>query len=126
MVKVAILKLTCKRYNVANGICKVQGNALVTPFFTFVLDYNSFQQTAKWIDDVRTERGSDVIIMLVGNKTDLSDKRLEPIILALVFILFVFHNYHISYSVLAILSISVLTKAVLLLVVRVTFHNGWL
>ena len=112
MVKVAILKLTCKRYNVANGIFKVQGNAMVTPFFTFVLDYNSFQQTAKWIDDVRTERGSDVIIMLVGNKTDLSDKRLESIILALVFILFVFHNYHISYSVLAILSISVLTKAV--------------
>ncbi|GAA56637.1 Ras-related protein Rab-6.2 [Clonorchis sinensis] len=35
----------------------------------------SFQQTAKWIDDVRNERGSDVIIMLVGNKTDLSDKR---------------------------------------------------
>ncbi|NWW12850.1 RAB6B protein, partial [Oreocharis arfaki] len=30
---------------------------------------NSFQQTSKWIDDVRTERGSDVIIMLVGNKT---------------------------------------------------------
>lgn len=24
---------------------------------------------------MRTERGSDVIIMLVGNKTDLSDKR---------------------------------------------------
>lgn len=38
-------------------------------------DANSFQQTSKWIDDVRTERGSDVIIMLVGNKTDLSDKR---------------------------------------------------
>ena len=38
-------------------------------------DYNSFQQTSKWIDDVRTERGTDVIIMLVGNKTDLSDKR---------------------------------------------------
>nr|XP_021518928.1 ras-related protein Rab-6B-like [Meriones unguiculatus] len=36
---------------------------------------NSFQQTSKWIDDVRTERGSDVIIMLVGNKTDLADKR---------------------------------------------------
>ena len=34
-----------------------------------------FHQTSKWIDDVRTERGSDVIIMLVGNKTDLSDKR---------------------------------------------------
>jgi GTPase SAR1 family protein len=35
-------------------------------------------QTSKWIDDVRTERGSDVIIMLVGNKTDLSDKRQVP------------------------------------------------
>lgn len=39
------------------------------------IDANSFHQTSKWIDDVRTERGSDVIIMLVGNKTDLSDKR---------------------------------------------------
>lgn len=39
-------------------------------------DANSFQQTSKWIDDVRTERGGDVIIMLVGNKTDLTDKRL--------------------------------------------------
>lgn len=46
-------------------------------FFLFFLetDANSFHQTSKWIDDVRTERGSDVIIMLVGNKTDLSDKR---------------------------------------------------
>jgi len=40
-----------------------------------ITNANSFQQTSKWIDDVRTERGSDVIIMLVGNKTDLSDKR---------------------------------------------------
>ena len=32
-------------------------------------------RTSKWIDDVRTERGQDVIIMLVGNKTDLADKR---------------------------------------------------
>nr|XP_009665157.1 PREDICTED: ras-related protein Rab-6B isoform X1 [Struthio camelus australis] len=40
-----------------------------------ITNLNSFQQTAKWIDDVRTERGSDVIIMLVGNKTDLADKR---------------------------------------------------
>lgn len=47
----------------------------LTHLITLFLDYNSFQQTAKWIDDVRTERGSDVIIMLVGNKTDLSDKR---------------------------------------------------
>lgn len=43
--------------------------------FAYFLDANSFQQTSKWIDDVRTERGTDVIIMLVGNKTDLSDKR---------------------------------------------------
>lgn len=40
-----------------------------------LVDANSFHQTSKWIDDVRTERGTDVIIMLVGNKTDLSDKR---------------------------------------------------
>ncbi|XP_053298357.1 ras-related protein Rab-6A isoform X4 [Limanda limanda] len=40
-----------------------------------ITNVNSFQQTTKWIDDVRTERGGDVIIMLVGNKTDLADKR---------------------------------------------------
>jgi len=39
------------------------------------VDASSFQQTSKWIDDVRAERGPDVIIMLVGNKTDLADKR---------------------------------------------------
>lgn len=31
--------------------------------------------TSKWIDDVRAERGDDVIIVLVGNKSDLSEKR---------------------------------------------------
>lgn len=40
-----------------------------------ITNTNSFQQTNKWIDDVRAERGTDVIIMLVGNKTDLADKR---------------------------------------------------
>ncbi|KAL8967370.1 MAG: hypothetical protein Q9197_005461 [Variospora fuerteventurae] len=35
----------------------------------------SFQNTRKWVDDVRGERGNDVIIVLVGNKTDLGDKR---------------------------------------------------
>jgi len=40
-----------------------------------ITNRKSFDNTAKWIDDVRTERGSDVIIMLVGNKTDLADKR---------------------------------------------------
>lgn len=35
----------------------------------------SFLNTSKWIDDVRSERGKDVIIALVGNKTDFSDRR---------------------------------------------------
>ncbi|KAF1799138.1 ras family-domain-containing protein [Mucor lusitanicus] len=35
----------------------------------------SFQNTSKWIEDVRAERGAEVIIVLVGNKTDLNDKR---------------------------------------------------
>lgn len=36
---------------------------------------SSFGNVDKWIADVYTERGSDVVIMLVGNKTDLADKR---------------------------------------------------
>nr|VDD34164.1 unnamed protein product [Brassica oleracea] len=40
-----------------------------------VANRQSFLNTSKWIEDVRTERGSDVIIVLVGNKTDLVDKR---------------------------------------------------
>merc|ERR1719437_147567 len=35
----------------------------------------SFNNTSKWIEDVRSERGSDVVIVLVGNKTDLADRR---------------------------------------------------
>ncbi|KAI8387960.1 ras-related protein rab-like protein-6A [Radiomyces spectabilis] len=35
----------------------------------------SFANTTKWIDDVRAERGDEVIIVLVGNKSDLSEKR---------------------------------------------------
>ncbi|OBZ86443.1 Ras-related protein Rab6 [Choanephora cucurbitarum] len=35
----------------------------------------SFMNTSKWIDDVRAERGEEVIIVLVGNKSDLNDKR---------------------------------------------------
>jgi Ras-related protein Rab-6A len=38
-------------------------------------DRQSFLNTARWVEEVRSERGSDVIIMLVGNKTDLVDKR---------------------------------------------------
>ncbi|MCO5548707.1 hypothetical protein L7F22_002166 [Adiantum nelumboides] len=40
-----------------------------------VANRQSFLNTARWVEEVRTERGSDVIIMLVGNKTDLVDKR---------------------------------------------------
>lgn len=39
------------------------------------VDAKTFDQTRRWVDDVRSERGNDVIIVLVGNKTDLSDKR---------------------------------------------------
>ena len=35
----------------------------------------TFLNTARWIEEVRTERGNDVIVVLVGNKTDLVDKR---------------------------------------------------
>lgn len=35
----------------------------------------SYLNTGKWIEDIRQERGEDVVIMLVGNKTDLADRR---------------------------------------------------
>ena len=41
-------------------------------------DRQSFLNTPKWIEEVRTERGDDVIIVLVGNKTDLAEKRCDP------------------------------------------------
>lgn len=46
---------------------------LVTRF----ADRQTFLNIPKWIDDVHRERGGsgDVIIVLVGNKTDLVDKR---------------------------------------------------
>lgn len=40
-----------------------------------ITNVNSFEQVTRWIEDVRAERGKDVIIVLVGNKTDLADKR---------------------------------------------------
>lgn len=42
-----------------------------------VTSLKTFQQTKKWIDDVRGERGNDVIVVLVGNKTDLGDEKRE-------------------------------------------------
>ncbi|KAG8475038.1 hypothetical protein CXB51_031790 [Gossypium anomalum] len=48
----------------------------VLPTFNFDgVGRQSFLNTSNWIEEVRAERGSDVIIMLVGNKTDLVDKR---------------------------------------------------
>jgi Ras-related protein Rab-6A len=40
-----------------------------------ITNKKTFENTRKWVDDVRGERGNDVIIVLVGNKTDLDDKR---------------------------------------------------
>ncbi|WVZ10164.1 hypothetical protein V8G54_014694 [Vigna mungo] len=40
-----------------------------------VASRQTFLNTSKWIEEVRSERGNDVIIVLVGNKTDLVDKR---------------------------------------------------
>ena len=39
----------------------------------------SFENAMRWIEDVRVERGNDVVIMLVGNKCDLADKRLVEV-----------------------------------------------
>eukprot|EP01087_Luapelamoeba_hula_P014837 TRINITY_DN4402_c0_g1_i1.p1 TRINITY_DN4402_c0_g1~~TRINITY_DN4402_c0_g1_i1.p1 ORF type:complete len:223 (+),score=20.46 TRINITY_DN4402_c0_g1_i1:175-843(+) len=40
-----------------------------------ITNRGSFLDTARWVEDIRAERGNDVVLMLVGNKTDLSDKR---------------------------------------------------
>lgn len=45
-----------------------------------ILDRQSFLNTSRWIQEVRQERGKDVIIVLVGNKTDLVDKRSGQVI----------------------------------------------
>ncbi|PRW20493.1 Ras-related RABH1e [Chlorella sorokiniana] len=40
-----------------------------------VTNRQSFLSIQRWVEEVRAERGSDVIIVMVGNKTDLVDKR---------------------------------------------------
>ena len=40
-----------------------------------ITNEESFHQTTKWINDVRSERGDAVIVFLVGNKVDLSELR---------------------------------------------------
>lgn len=48
---------------------------LVSVTNSFVSDRQSFLDAGNWIDDVKSERDNQVIIVLVGNKTDLQDKR---------------------------------------------------
>ena len=40
-----------------------------------ITNRESFEATTKWIADVRAQRGTDVIIVLVGNKMDLAASR---------------------------------------------------
>ncbi|KAI8067098.1 ras family protein [Gongronella butleri] len=40
-----------------------------------ITNRQSFNNTTKWIDDVRAERANNVILVLVGNKVDLHESR---------------------------------------------------
>lgn len=40
-----------------------------------VTSRQSFNSVGRWIEEVRAERGPDVVLVLVGNKTDLADRR---------------------------------------------------
>lgn len=40
-----------------------------------VTSRSSFQNVMKWIEEVRVERGGDVVIAVVGNKSDLVNRR---------------------------------------------------
>ena len=43
--------------------------------YVLIVDRASFDAVPRWAEDVRNERGDDVIIVLVGNKSDLSERR---------------------------------------------------
>ena len=47
----------------------------VLPDTSSCADHASFVNTTRWIEEVRAERGGDVVVVLVGNKTDLVEKR---------------------------------------------------
>ncbi|GMF03974.1 hypothetical protein B5S31_g1145 [[Candida] boidinii] len=44
-----------------------------------ITNKESFQSVEKWINDVKDERGSNVILCLIGNKSDLIDKRVVSV-----------------------------------------------
>ena len=39
------------------------------------LDSRTYEKIDQWVEAVRSERGEDALIFMVGNKTDLNDKR---------------------------------------------------
>jgi Ras-related protein Rab-6A len=40
-----------------------------------VTSRQSFQSVDKWVEDMRSERGTEAVLLIAGNKTDLDDKR---------------------------------------------------
>lgn len=87
-------------------------------FFHFVLlGTNSFAQVDRWIEDVRTERGKEVIIILVGNKTDLTDKRFvqqhhcDRNLLSDLFLIYYFLTYWVNCTYLCFVLVSKKEKA---------------
>ena len=40
-----------------------------------ITNVESFESVERWINTVRNERGTNVLIIVVGNKTDLEDER---------------------------------------------------
>ena len=43
--------------------------------FYLIKDKASFSNVETWIADARAVRGNDVVILMVGNKVDLAEKR---------------------------------------------------
>lgn len=72
-------KQSCHSYHTCGTAMNVSSKAASLLFadggIVCCVDRQSFLNTLRWIEEVRNERGSDVIIVLVGNKTDLVDKR---------------------------------------------------
>ena len=46
----------------------------------FSIDESTFSQIDRWVQEVQSERKGNAVIILVGNKTDLSEKRFKSLI----------------------------------------------